>query len=176
VGGEEPVEAGIMMLSAPVEFWVITQVAIDLCLIVLFVIFLRQVKGAGTRPRSREIEQVTRILEPVLRDAQASAGKFEAQLKEKQRIVGSLNERLDSRIISLNLLLNRAETCLASCAKVPGQNTTSGREVSDLQEEIMTLAGQGLEAKEIASRLEISKGEVTLVLDLKKKFLEMEQA
>ncbi len=163
------------MLSAPIEFWVITQVAIDLCLIILFVIFLRQVKGACTGPKSGQIERVTRILEPALRDAQALAGQFEAQLKEKQRIVSSLNERLDSRIISLNLLLNRAETCLASCARVPGENVTAGREVSDLQQEIVTLAEKGLEAKEIASRLEISKGEVTLVLDLKKRFLEMEQ-
>jgi DNA-binding NarL/FixJ family response regulator len=164
-----------MMLSAPIEFWVITQVAIDLCLIILFVVFLRQVKGAGARPKPGEIEQVTQILEPVLRDAQASAGQFEAQLREKQRIVSSLNERLDSRIISLNLLLNRAEACIASCKKGPGENETPGREVSDLQQEIMTLAEQGLEAKEIASRLQVSKGEVTLVLDLKKRFLEMEQ-
>lgn len=163
------------MLSAPIEFWVITQVAIDLCLIILFVIFLRQVKGARAGPKSGQIERVTHILEPALRDAQALAGQFEAQLKEKQRIVSSLNERLDSRIISLNLLLNRAETCLTSCARVPGENATPGREVSDLQQEIITLAEKGLEAKEIASRLEISKGEVTLVLDLKKRFLEMEQ-
>lgn len=163
------------MLSAPIEFWVITQVAIDLCLIILFVIFLRQVKGARAGPQSGQIERVTHILEPALRDAQALAGQFEVQLKEKQRIVSSLNERLDSRIISLNLLLNRAETCLASCARVSGENATAGREVSDLQQEIITLAEKGLEAKEIASRLEISKGEVTLVLDLKKRFLEMEQ-
>lgn len=163
-----------MMLTAPIEFWVITQVAIDLCLIVLFVLFLRQVKAGGRRNLG-EIEQVTQILEPVLRDAQASAGRFEAQLREKQRLVSGLNERLDSRIISLNVLLNRAESCLVSCEKAPGQKANCGRELSDLQEEIMTLAEQGLEAKDIAGRLDISKAEVTLVLDLKKRFLEMEQ-
>lgn len=164
-----------MMLSAPVEFWVITQVAIDLCLIILFVVFLRQVKGAGARAVPSELERVSQILEPVLRDARELAGQFETQLLEKQRIVSSLNERLDSRIISLNLLLNRTETCLASGAGALGANETSRREVSELQHEIMTLAEGGLEAKDIASRLEISKGEVTLVLDLKKRFLEMEQ-
>lgn len=120
-------------------------------------------------------ERVTDTLEPILKEAQELAGQFESQLKEKQRIVRSLNERLDSRIISLNLLMNRAETCLASSKDVSRERATSHTDVYDLQQQIITLAEKGFDSERIANRLGISKGEVTLVLDLKKKFREMEQ-
>ena len=163
-----------MMLSRSVEFWVIIQIAIDLCLIILFVIFLRQVK-ATTRPESSDVQRITSTLEPLLQDAHEVGRQFEAQLKEKQHIVRRLNQHLDSHIISLNSLLNRAETCLVS-----GENTFEGKktldkDVYDLQQEIITLSEKGLRAEKIANRLGIAKGEVTLVLDLRKKFREMEQ-
>lgn len=165
-----------MMSSTPIEFWVIMQVAIDLCLIILLIIFMRQVKAVSSRSKSSGVEQVANTVEPVLREAQKVARQFEGQLKEKQHIVRGLNERLDSRIISLNLLMNRAEARLASSENVSGEKPTSHRDVYHLQQEIIALAENGFGPEQIADRLGISKGEVTLVLDLKKKFLEMEQA
>ncbi|MBE9580794.1 MAG: hypothetical protein IMF18_04160 [Proteobacteria bacterium] len=162
------------MLPTSVEFWAIIQIIVDLCLIVLFIVFVRQVKVLSDRSGASGTEHITDTLEPVLRDAQEVAGQFEVQLKEKQNIVRRLNEHLDSRIISLNLLLNRAEASLAS----GGSEATRHKEkdVCHLQQEIITLSETGLSSEKIANRLGIAKGEVSLVLGLRKRFQEMDQA
>ncbi|MCK4388855.1 MAG: hypothetical protein KAV83_01290 [Desulfobacterales bacterium] len=153
------------MFSASLQFWVILQLVVDLFLIILFIIFVRQFKAGGASLASSRVEPLPQGLEPLLKEAEKVAGQFETQLKEKQRLVKRLNEHLDSRIISLNLLLNRAEVC----EKKPHKH------VYDLQEQIIALGVKGLGPQEIANRMGISKGEVTLVLELKRKFQEMEK-
>lgn len=163
------------MFSASVEFWVIVQVIIDLLLIILFIIFMRQLKIGSAKRASFGIERLHQVLEPLLKEAEKVAEQFETQLKEKQQLVRKLNERLDSRIISLNLLLSRAEVCLASHDKESWGENRQQRHVYDLQQEIIGLGEKGLAPEEIANRIGISKGEVTLVLELKRKFREMEK-
>jgi DNA-binding transcriptional regulator GbsR (MarR family) len=161
------------MLSAAVEFWVIVQVLVDLILVILFIIFMKQFRAISAKRTSSDIEPLRQALERLLKEADKVAGQFETQLKEKQRLVRRLNEHLDSRIISLNLLLNRAEVCLASHEKESCGENRPSRHVYDLQQEIIDLMEKGLTAQEIADRMGISKGEVTLVLELKRKFQEM---
>jgi hypothetical protein len=114
-------------------------------------------------------------VEPVLIETQQVAKQFEAQLEAKQRIVRRLNERLDSRVISLNLLLNRTDDCLASGKNISSDVSSFHSDFYGSQHEVMTLAEKGFDPEDIANRLGISKGEVALVLDLKKKFSQMEQ-
>lgn len=165
-----------MMLSATVEFWVIVQVLVDLLLIILFITFMRQFRARKVKRASYGVEPLHQVLAPLLKEAERVAGQFESQLKEKQRLVRRLNEHLDSRIISLNLLLNRAEVCLASHEKESWGENRHHRHAYDLQQEIIGLREKGLAPQEIADRMGISKGEVTLVLELKRKFQEMEKS
>lgn len=169
------VGAKCMMWSTALEFWMIMLVVVDLLLIILFIILMRQLKAARAMPASSDVELLPQILEPLLKEAERISMQFETQLKEKQRLVRKLNEHLDSRIISLNLLLNRADVCLASHGKESMGKNTPQRHVYDLQQEIIALAEKGLGSQEIANRMGISEGEVMLVLELKRKFMELEK-
>ncbi len=162
-----------MISSTPIEIWVTVQIAIDLCLIILFIIFVRQVRSSPAK--SIGVEELTNTVEPVLKEAKQVAMQFDTQLREKQHIVKKLNERLDSRIISLNLLLNRAEMGVTSGENTSSNSATNHMDVYDLQQDIIELAKKDLDPQHIANRLSISKSEVGLVLDLKKKFQEMER-
>ncbi|MCK4727941.1 MAG: hypothetical protein KAT27_03375 [Desulfobacterales bacterium] len=164
------------MFSAAIQFWVVVQVVVDLLLIILFIVFMRQFRAGKARQESSGIAAFPQVLEPLLKEAEKVAGQFETQLKEKQHLVRRLNEQLDSRIISLNLLLSRAEVCLASHDKESMEKNRSQRHVYDLQQEIIALGVKGIAPQEIADRMGISKGEVTLVLELKRKFQEMEKS
>ncbi len=164
-----------MISSTPIEVWVIVQIAIDLCLIILFVIFVRHSRAVNGGRKPMRVEQMTDSVESVLKEAQQVASQFETQLKEKQAIVKRLNERLDSRIISLNLLVDRADKCLTSGENLGGEKASLHTDIYGVQQQIMGLAEKGFDAERIAGDLGISKGEVALVLDLKKKFLEMER-
>lgn len=158
------------------ETWVFFQIAVDLALIALFVMLVKQLKLlTGNGDRGEGYSAVSKTLEPVLREAKETADQFDRQLKEKQLIVRSLNERLDSRIISLTLLLNRAEAGFASPQSTPMGGSDPIMDGSELQQQIVTLATNGTSTAEAARRLGISEGEVKMVLDLKRKFQEMKE-
>ncbi len=168
-----------MMFQLSVEFWLIIQIVLDLCLVILFIYFVRQVRtmsaNLGSSIGSQKTKEITNTLESVLNDAKEVAGQFEVQLNEKKLIAKRLNEQLDSRIISLNLLLNRAEVRLEPNGIAVDGNNKSYKDARHLQQEIIAFSEQGDNPEKIADRLGVIKGEVELVLDLKKKFQDIGQ-
>ena len=154
----------------------IVQVLVDLLLIIFFIVFLRQFRAGKARQESSDIAAFPQVLESLLKEAEKVAGQFETQLKKKQRLARRFNEQLDSRIISLNLLLNQAEVCLTSHKKESWGENRQYKHVYDLQQEIIDCGEKGLSLQEIANRVGISKGEVRLVLELKRKFKAMEES
>ncbi len=153
------------------EFWVVFQVSVLLFLFVFFWYFIKSQNVAEEKEEGLDeaAEQIMNLLEPLLKEAEASARIFESQILEKKRLIQNLNEKLDNRIISLTLLLNRAD---ASIAKAPEGNT----DLADTQAAILSLYNEGCLASEISKKLSVSEQEVDLVIGLKKKFLAMEQS
>ena len=152
------------------KFLTFTQIGIDLIIVMVFIFLAKRFKAFNKGP---SFDQPTKIIESFLIDAEKIAGQFKAQLEEKHRLIQSLNEQLDKRIISLNVLLNRADVLLSSQSEgivEPGTNTAT---MEGQQTEIIKLAREGRSVEKIAKILSIPQGEVRLVLDLKKKFLRM---
>jgi hypothetical protein len=156
------------------KFWIVGQIAIDIVLLLLFFYLIRIINSRySVNISDNTVGKLTEVIEPLLRDAEKVATTFESQLQEKKRIIRKLNEHLDDRIISLNLLLNRAD--LYSVEHQEKDKTSHPKpHVVDQQKMIIHLAQKGLDHESIAKKLSISVGEVKLVLDLKKKFLQME--
>ena len=151
-----------------VQFWVVFQIVLDLFLVILVLLFIRSYKSGLRREAARDAaRQVVGLLEPLLKEAKSTAITFENQLKEKARLVRSINERLDSRIISLNLLLNRAAVLIPE--NVKSEDSTPNH-IFDQQEAILKMYGENHDPEEIAKKLSMPRGEVDLVIDLKKKF------
>jgi len=156
-----------------VKFWVVFQMVIDLVLILLIIYFLRFFRSGIPKDATNEaVERIIGMLEPLLKEADATAQAFERQLKEKHRIVHNLNERLDTRIISLNLLLNRAETKQPSGEVVPAPTQN---DVYDQQKAIVDLFNKGHNAEAVARKLALPRREVEMVFNLKEKFRKIEQ-
>jgi hypothetical protein len=156
-----------MMDFLSMEFWFAFQMIIDVALIMLVLYFSKQIRlVTGKQASQAAAEKLLGMMEPVLREADKASHAFETQLKEKGRIVTALNEKLDSRIISLNLLLNRAEVYLSK-----GEIKEDSSNVYEQQELIWNqYHDQGLDAAAIANNLHMPQGEVELVLELKKRF------
>ncbi len=157
------------MKGLSIEFLTILMIVIDMLLIMFMIYLIRSLRMSLQREISAgAAEQVFRLIEPLFQDAQTASRDFEKQLKEKNRIINQLNEKLDSRIISLNLLLNRADLNLQS-----GTWGADQVHVYDQQEAIGRLLEKGFDSEAIARELTMSRGEVDLVIDLKKKLLAM---
>ncbi|MFO7495549.1 MAG: hypothetical protein R6X05_07945 [Desulfobacterales bacterium] len=154
----------------PIEFWLVLQLLMDLLLVGLALYFVRNLRSDTHGSVSQKAaERLMGLLEPLLVEADKTARAFDAQLQEKNRLIQQISERLDSRIISLNLLLNRADAC--GC-----MDPTQTPHVYDQQQEIIALDRTGMDADGISSRLSLPRGEVDLVLDLHRKLLEVQQA
>ena len=147
----------------------------------------------GVDAVSNSAREVLDLLGPLVRESKDAAVSFEEQIREKREVSKRLNKALDSRIISINLLLSRAETLQkrfekqqkeildqASFQQIspyfgPSEKLPAGANVLDQQNKIIDLFYQKKDIDTIAQMLSIPKGEVQLVVDLKEKFLAMEQ-
>ena len=157
-----------------IKFWVAFQMAVDVVMVFLVVYFLRSLRSGPFRDVPKETgTRIIQMLEPLVRDADSTAKSFEKQLKEKKRLINHLNESLDGRIISLNLLLNRTDALFASDFR--GSVSGDRKHVFDQQEAILEQFNKGHDAATAARALSIPKNEVEMVYDLKQKFLSLEQ-
>lgn len=149
------------------------QVCVLLFLFLIIWYFLKNSRPAAvedSKITSESADQIIKLLEPLLKEAESAALVFESQILEKKQLIKQLNEKLDSRIISLNLLLNRADACLLNNA-----NLKTDIDVAGIQEAILSLYKDGYTTGAISKELSVSEKEIDLVIGLKKKFLAMEK-
>jgi hypothetical protein len=191
------------------EFLVAVLFIIDGFLVILLLLFARRVKQMnlesrnsnaalpvpGGRPvhesdsaeTSESAREILSLLEPLVVESQKAALSFDEQIREKRKLSKDLNDALDTRIISINLLLSRADSLQKKLEDrqhimqqtVPAFNATPSppgeSNVLDQQNQIIDLYRQRTDVDTIAEKLSIPKGEVQLVIDLKEKFIAMEK-
>ncbi len=147
------------------------------------------VENMDDEKAGRSAKDIIEMLTPLVNEAKNAAASFDSQIREKRGLIKNLNDALDSRIISINLLLSRAKTLHN---KLEDQQKTfqedqpvrpfsspmpsGGTTLVDQQNQIIDLYFQKMDADTIAQKLSLPKGEVQLVIDLKEKFIAMEQA
>ena len=177
-----------------IEFWMGILFFINFFLIIFLFVFVKKINrlnmGETVQPdlhgddgpataghASRSAVDIIRLLEPLVQESRNVAIRFDQQITEKKRLLKELNTALDSRIISLNLVLSRAETLKKKLEERQGQtiSNVSSHTVLDQQNQIIEMYNRQVDIDAIADRLVIPKGEVQLVIDLKKKFMAMEK-
>ena len=186
------------------EFWIGIQFVINLIFVFLLLGFIKKLKQENYTKNSSQAccddfrkeknqtsitsKKIIEMLESLVLEADSLAKNFGEQIKEKKRLIKGLNDALDSRIISINLLLSRAESLhrtqeqpnlskvISSVLHASEKKNISEKtyDVFEQQKSIIKLYNKGYDVDSIASNLSMPKGEVLLVIDLKKKFLEME--
>lgn len=144
---------------------------IDLLIILFILYYLRNIRAGIREEVFRQVlETVTENIAPFLNDAEKTAATFDRQIREKQTLIKAINEKLDARIISLNLLLKRSESHIS-----PGAISSKEKpHVYDQQQAILDLYETGLDNESISKKLSMPKGEVDLVINLKKKFVSLD--
>jgi len=174
------------------EFWIAILFIINFILVIFFFLFVKRVnqinlsdahqnyhdnKQADMNLASGSAADIIEMLEPLVKESKKAAISFDKQIKEKKRLIKELNDALDSRIISINLLLSRADALQKKLEERKNQYNldSSPNAVLDQQNQIIAMYNQNFDIDSIAQKLSIPKGEVQLVIDLKKKFVEMEK-
>jgi hypothetical protein len=193
------------------KFWIGILFVIDLVFVLFLLVIVRRLsqkqarlealrarrdRGSGDSddaPRRQKAmksaEDIIGMLEPLVLESRKAAESFESQIKDKKNLIKNINDSLDSRIISINLLMSRAESVKEKlenqrmdAAHSPSLRPGTGGfvpdnlpgNVLDQQNSIVDLYNRGFDAEAIAARLSMPRGEVKLVIDLKEKFQAME--
>lgn len=151
------------------KFLTLAQIGIDITIIMVFILLIKRIKSLN---KGSLLNNGMNMYESLLSDAKDISEQFNEQLKEKNHLVKKLNERLDEKIMSLNVLLSRADSLISNHMQL--ENVKSDPvSFNSQEEEIIKLASKGFDLDTIADRLSIPKGEVALVLDLRKKIAQL---
>lgn len=147
------------------KYLILIQISIDL---VIFVVFIFLVIRLRSFNKDTSLNEMLKRYEFLLTEAADMSVKFNEMLQEKRDIAKKVNEHLDKRISSLNAMLNRTDALLFN-HRLSNQEESVKNNLKSHNEEIIKLAEKGFDPDFIADSLYISKEEVMLVLDLKKK-------
>ena len=177
-----------------IEFWIAILFLINFIFIIFLFLLVKKVNhlnsGDLIHGQSDDNQEdfghvsgsavdIVEILEPLVKESKKVALTFDEQIKEKKRLIKELNHALDSRIISINLLLSRADALQKKMEEKQNRSrfqSSSASTVFDQQNQIIDMYNQDFDVDSIAQRLSIPKGEVLLVIDLKKKFVALEKS
>lgn len=152
------------MMTADIKYLIVALIGIDF---IFFVFFIMLIKRVGHMKRPGTLEREVQLFESLVKDAGELAEKFTRQIQAKQQLIGSLNEQLDQRVASLNLLLNRSDVLMSAGERPESANPQADGSLNARRAEILKLAGSGYKTEDIARRLSLPKGEVALILNLK---------
>jgi len=148
------------------KFLILAQIGIDFAIVIFFVFLIRKLRPVNS---AKSLHKGTKMFESLLVDADKISGQLREELEEKHQLINGLNEKLDKRVMSLNVLLNRADALLSSYDRGPADANDNPVSLKGQEKEILRLAKKGLDLEKIAQVLTIPKGEVKLVMDLNKK-------
>jgi DNA-binding NarL/FixJ family response regulator len=145
------------------KFLIFTQIGIDIVIIIVFILLIKKISFFK---RNSSLNKGLDKYESMLCDAVRISEQFKDQLEEKKHMIKMLNQHLEKRITSLNMMLNRTDALLFHNRQY--ENVDKGF-LNHHKKEILKLEKQGHSSEQIADTLSISREEVMLVLDLKRK-------
>ncbi len=148
-----------------IKYLIILQIAVDFVIFVVFILLMIRLKSFN---KNSSLNEKLERYESLLTDAADMSERFNNMLQEKKDIIINVNEHLDNRIKNLHAMLNRTDALLFNY-RSGNQDDSIQSSLKNHNKEIIKLAQEGFDPDYIADSLFISREEVMLVLDLKKK-------
>jgi hypothetical protein len=157
---QKPMQSLFEWLYAQPHLLTISQIALDLALIVLVLVFFMR------RPKSIVIpgrEELLASFDRIIQETKEIADVFDTNLQERQALIQQVLVQLDARLEEARSTVEQLQTVQSALAQTTPQDVPNRN--AD-QQEILRLARQGLDADSIAQRTRKPRGEVELILKL----------
>jgi len=155
-----------------IKLLIISLLVLDAAIILLFVIFMRRFVRHDHAADTIAVEKLDELLQPSLTEAKSISYKLEVLLKEKQKIVSALTDKLDQKISQAGSILEQPVKKFEQPVRNQLRNDTFNKRKSknfkEFQDDVIHLSRQGLSSDQIAIQLNVSKNEVDLILSLRK--------
>ena len=141
----------------------VMQIVLDAGLIILLFVIL----GRRSKPVEGSQDLVD-ALEKIVEETRVLAREFESNLQERKALIQNMLSRLDGRLSEAERVCSRLQEVQRTALDVKREITLVPPSRNNDQEKVLQLAGKGLDAESIATRLQKPIGEVELILNLKK--------
>ena len=138
-------------------------IAIDMVFFVFLILFFKRL--SHIKKNTLLLDEIE-TFEALIRDSGETAGQFNQQLQNKVAFIKKLNRKLDQRINSLNLLLNRSKIVLSDYSQQSESDPPNNHDNKARRQEILKLARSGHPIEAIARKLAIPRGEIMLTLNM----------
>lgn len=148
-----------------IQLWIIGQIAIDL----LIGVVLLWVLVSGSRRKTREGDehrQAAERAEKILAEMNGITRELEENLEEKRELTSRLLGRLDESLERAEKRYEQFQVLSDTADSVSKRDTASLNSNLSTKESIRSLLDKGLSKEEVAQHLNISVGEIDLLLKL----------
>jgi len=146
------------------QFWVIAQMAIDIFMLLLLVVLLKNMnrkRGTAIGP-----DPAFSPPETLLKEMRQISGTLEKNLEEKRTLTRKVITELETLLSDAEDAALRLEGLLNTWQRTRPSEKTSRADTERLKKSAKALLEKGLARKEIARRLDIPLGELELMLKL----------
>lgn len=146
------------------QYWVIAQMAIDIFMLVLLVVLLKNVN----RKRETATGPDPAFLQPeaLLKEMRQISETLEKNLEEKRNLTRNVITDLETLLSDAESATLRLEGLMSTWQRSRPSEKNSLTDTARLKRSAKTLLEQGIARKEIAKLLDIPLGELELMLKL----------
>jgi hypothetical protein len=161
---------------------IITLLVLDIGIILLLILLMRRFSRKDEY--SNASDTFDDLLQPLLTEAKSVSYKLEVLLKDKEKFVNDLTDKLDLRISKAIQLSNHPLSSYSSSSaplEKKGQTESfnhftkpnqpkpeKSKNFKEFQDDVVKLSHQGFSSDEIAVKLSVAKEDVDLILSLKR--------
>jgi hypothetical protein len=141
------------------------QIIVDVAFFVIILVLLRQLNRRMAKKPAGGDNATIGEFRKLMTDSQNSADLFLRAVQESEEKLNKLARQLDSREKRIVILIEKAESLIQKLAPVRDGAESAGS-VEGKYSQIIQMTREGLSREDIAKRLDITMGEINLILEL----------
>ena len=161
------------MSDIQIGFWVFLQIAIDIILLVMIFVYLVRDRKRKPAPSFEEVNEeklnvLSDSINQMIKESKRILNEMHERIEEQKRSLERMTEKLDRKKEEIDLSMKKVDGSLHRLKKDSDETFLTDDENHDKYQQVISLARKGLTVEEIEKRVQLPRGEVELILDLKK--------
>ena len=161
------------MSEIQMGFWVFLQIAIDIVLLVIVCLYVVRERKRRFMYSPEEIDEerlkaLSDSIQQMIQESKRVLHEIQESINKQKDSLNKIVEKLDRKKEEMDRSMEKAEKFLHGLKGITDRDVVTADAEQDKYQQVLSLSQKGLSIDEIGKRVELPRGEVELILDLKK--------